>query len=83
MTSERQDRLNLDVDLRLMNVWEELYSRPELSKLLASEDSIEAFSICLRYAYERGYRDALTDKGKLYIDNGFRPPTNTRPSCQR
>ena len=64
----RIDLLELDIDLRLADLWREAYEIGEW-KL----DVVAAF---IRAAYGKGYCDALTEdaRGSLCVDHGYRVP---------
>lgn len=65
-----KDRLSFDIDLRIgLDVWREIWdaAEPAHQALLAS---------LVRYAYGRGYYDALVEpqRGQLCRDHGFVVP---------
>ena len=64
----RIDLLELDIDLRLADLWREASGIGEWSL-----DVVAAF---MRAAYGKGYCDALTedDHGRLCADHGYRVP---------
>jgi hypothetical protein len=64
----RIDLLELDIDLRLNDLWREA--------LGIEEWSIEVVSAFMRAAYGKGYCDALTEElpGSLCADHGYRVP---------
>jgi hypothetical protein len=66
----RQERLELDIDLRLSGLWREVQG--------VTEWSLEAAAAYMRAAYARGYITALTEpddaRGALCRDNGYRVP---------
>jgi hypothetical protein len=64
----RIDLLELDIDLRLTDLWREA--------LGIEEWSIEVVSAFMRAAYGKGYCDALTEDepGSLCADHGYRIP---------
>jgi hypothetical protein len=64
----RVDLLELDIDLRLADLWR------ELSEI--SEWNMEIAAAFMRAAYGKGYCDALTedDAGSLCLDHGYRLP---------
>ncbi len=64
----RIDLLELDIDLRLTDLWREAAS--------IEEWSIEVVSAFMRAAYGKGYCDALTEDqpGSLCADHGYRIP---------
>ena len=64
----RIDLLELDIDLRLADLWREASGITEWSL-----DVVAAF---MRAAYGKGYCDALTEEapGSLCADHGYRVP---------
>lgn len=64
----RIDLLELDIDLRLSDLWREAME--------VREWSIEVVSSLMRAAYGKGYCDALTEErpGALCVDHGYRIP---------
>ncbi len=64
----RVDLLELDIDLRLADLWR------ELSEI--NEWNMEIAAAFMRAAYGKGYCDALTedDAGSLCLDHGYRLP---------
>ena len=70
----RIDLLELDIDLRLTDLWREA--------LGIEEWSIEVVSAFMRAAYGKGYCAALTEDapGSLCADHGYRIPARTPES---
>jgi hypothetical protein len=70
----RIDLLELDIDLRLADLWREAASIEEWSL-----DVVAAF---MRAAYGKGYCDALTEEspGSLCADHGYRVPERACPA---
>ena len=64
----RIDLLELDIDLRLADLWREAASNGEWS--------LEVVAAFMRAAYGKGYCDALTEEapGSLCADHGYRVP---------
>ena len=64
----RLDLLELDIDLRLTDLWREVID--------VSEWNLEVVSAFLRAAYGKGYCDALTEDapGSLCHEHGYRIP---------
>ena len=64
----RIDLLELDIDLRLADLWREAAD--------VSEWSLEIMAAFIRAAYGKGYCDALTEDapGSLCADHGYRVP---------
>ena len=64
----RVDLLELDIDLRLTDLWREIEEIPEWN--------LEIAAAFMRAAYGKGYCDALTedDQGSLCLDHGYRIP---------
>jgi hypothetical protein len=71
----RIDLLELDIDLRLNELWREAIG--------IEEWSIEVVSAFMRAAYGKGYCDALTEDhpGSLCADHGYRVPAR-RPGVR-
>ena len=69
----RIDLLELDIDLRLTDLWREAAE--------IGEWSIEVVAAFMRAAYGKGYCDALTEDapGSLCVDHGYRVPSR-RPA---
>ncbi len=71
----RIDLLELDIDLRLTDLWREAAE--------IDEWSLEVVSAFMRAAYGKGYCDALTEDnpGSLCEDHGYRVPARrTEPA---
>ena len=68
----RIDLLELDIDLRLSDLWREAGE--------ISEWNIEVVAAFMRAAYGKGYCDALTEDapGSLCHDHGYRIPGRRR-----
>ena len=68
----RIDLLELDIDLRLTELWR------EASEI--AEWNIEVVAAFMRAAYGKGYCDALTEDapGSLCADHGYRVPVRKR-----
>jgi hypothetical protein len=64
----RIELLELDIDLRLADLWREAID--------VSDWSLEIVAAFIRAAYGKGYCDALTEEapGSLCIDHGYRMP---------
>jgi hypothetical protein len=64
----RIDLLELDIDLRLTDLWREANE--------ISEWSLEVVGAFMRAAYGKGYCDALTEDspGSLCVEHGYRVP---------
>ena len=69
----RIDLLELDIDMRLVDLWREAAG--------ISEWSLEVVAAFMRAAYGKGYCDALTEEapGSLCADHGYRVPTAASP----
>lgn len=69
----RIDLLELDIDLRLTDLWREAAD--------VSEWSLEIVAAFMRAAYGKGYCDALTEDqpGSLCEEHGYRIPSR-RPA---
>jgi hypothetical protein len=67
----RIELLELDIDLRLNDLWREA--------LGIEEWSLEVVSAFMRAAYGKGYCDALTEElpGSLCAEHGYRVPART------
>lgn len=72
----RLDLLELDIDLRLADLWREAAE--------VGEWSLEVVAAFLRAAYGKGYCDALTEEspGSLCHQHGYRVP-GRRPARSR
>ena len=68
----RIDLLELDIDLRLTDLWREARE--------VTEWNLEVVAAFMRAAYGKGYCDALTEDapGSLCHDHGYRDPGATR-----
>ncbi len=71
MASDRPSRidlLELDIDLRLADLWREAVD--------VYDWSLEIVAAFIRAAYGKGYCDALTEEspGSLCVDHGYRMP---------
>jgi len=68
----RIDLLELDIDLRLTDLWREAAD--------VSEWKLEVVAAFIRAAYGKGYCDALTEDspGSLCLDHGYRIPERVR-----
>ncbi|HEX7083092.1 MAG TPA: hypothetical protein VF186_03160 [Gaiellaceae bacterium] len=64
----RIDLLELDIDLRLAELWREAEG--------IGEWSLEVVAAFMRAAYGKGYCDALTEEspGSLCVEHGYRVP---------
>lgn len=64
----RIDLLELDIDLRLADLWREAVD--------VEDWSLEVVAAFIRAAYGKGYCDALTEEspGALCVDHGYRLP---------
>ena len=64
----RIDLLELDIDLRLADLWREADD--------VAEWNLEVVAAFIRAAYGKGYCDALTEDapGSLCVDHGYRVP---------
>ena len=68
----RIELLELDIDLRLADLWGEACE--------VSEWSLEVVAAFMRAAYGKGYCDALTEDapGTLCRDHGYKIPSRSR-----
>ena len=73
----RIDLLELDIDLRLADLWREAAD--------ISECTLEVVAAFMRAAYGKGYCDALTEDapGSLCQDHGYRVPARRTPVPER
>jgi hypothetical protein len=73
----RIDLLELDIDLRLSDLWREAIE--------VNEWSLEVVSSLMRAAYGKGYCDALTEErpGALCVDHGYRIPARAAAPSER
>ena len=71
----RIDLLELDIDVRLADLWREAND--------ISEWSLEVVGAFMRAAYGKGYCDALTEeaRGSLCADHGYRVPSRQRQTA--
>jgi len=69
------DLLELDIDIRLTDLWREASDIPEWNL-----DVVAAF---MRAAYGKGYCEALTEerRGSLCADHGYRLPARQRSAA--
>ena len=67
-TPTRIDLLELDIDLRLSDLWREAAD--------VTEWNLEVVAAFIRAAYGKGYCDALTEEspGSLCVEHGYRMP---------
>ncbi len=72
-TPTRIDLLELDIDLRLSDLWREAVD--------VSDWSLEVVAAFIRAAYGKGYCDALTEEspGALCAEHGYRMPDRCVP----
>ena len=72
----RIDLLELDIDLRLADLWREAGE--------ISEWSLEVVAAFMRAAYGKGYCDALTEEspGSLCADHGYRVPARNQTASE-
>ncbi len=78
MQPTRIDLLELDIDLRLTDLWREAAD--------ISEWTLDVVAAFMRAAYGKGYCDALTEDqpGSLCQDHGYRiPARRPQPTEQR
>ena len=70
----RIDLLELDIDLRLADLWREASS--------IGEWNMEVVAAFMRAAYGKGYCDALTEEspGMLCAEHGYRVPERRTPA---
>jgi len=70
----RIDLLELDIDLRLTDLWREAAD--------VSEWNLEVVAAFIRAAYGKGYCDALTEAspGALCLEHGYRMPERREAS---
>ena len=71
----RIDLLELDIDLRLADLWREAAG--------ISDWSLDVVAAFMRAAYGKGYCDALTEDspGALCADHGYRVPARRAAAC--
>jgi len=76
-TPTRIDLLELDIDLRLADLWREAGE--------ISEWSIDVVAAFMRAAYGKGYCDSLTEDspGSLCVDHGYRVPARRAAQAER
>jgi hypothetical protein len=68
LSPSRIDLLELDIDLRLADLWREAVD--------VDDWSLEIVAAFIRAAYGKGYCDAFTEEspGSLCVDHGYRMP---------
>ena len=73
----RIDLLELDIDLRLTDLWREAVD--------VGEWNLDVVAAFIRAAYGKGYCDALTEEspGALCLDHGYRMPERPASSTAR
>ena len=73
---DRLDRLALDIDLRLREVWEFAFD----IKFDHGSFDMESVGVLMRAAYGRGYMDGLEEpvEAQLCRDHGYRVPKRAR-----
>ena len=73
----RIDLLELDIDLRLADLWREAGE--------IAEWNLEVVAAFMRAAYGKGYCDALTEDapGSLCVDHGYRMPERQAAHARR
>ena len=73
----RIDLLELDIDLRLADLWREAGE--------ISEWNIDVVAAFMRAAYGKGYCDSLTEDapGSLCVDHGYRVPARRATQAER
>lgn len=71
----RIDLLELDIDLRLADLWREAAD--------VSDWNLEIVAAFIRAAYGKGYCDVLTEEspGSLCVDHGYRMPDRRLSAC--
>ena len=76
-TPTRIDLLELDIDLRLADLWREAGE--------ISEWNIDVVAAFMRAAYGKGYCDSLTEDspGALCVDHGYRVPARRAAQAER
>ena len=76
-TPTRIDLLELDIDLRLADLWREAGE--------ISEWNIDVVAAFMRAAYGKGYCDSLTEDspGSLCVDHGYRVPARRAAQAER
>jgi hypothetical protein len=70
MGNQRKDTLAMTIDVRLAELWAELF------ELRSEQLDMELLGWFLRAAYGQGYTDALreTQRGQLCLDLGYAVP---------
>ncbi len=73
-TPTRIDLLELDIDVRLTDLWREAID--------VDEWNLEVVAAFIRAAYGKGYCDALTEEspGALCVEHGYRMPERPVPA---
>ena len=75
-TPTRIDLLELDIDVRLTDLWREAID--------VDEWNLEVIAAFIRAAYGKGYCDALTEEspGALCVEHGYRMPERPVPASR-
>ena len=75
MSPTRIDLLELDIDLRLTDLWCEAGD--------ITDWNLEVVAAFMRAAYGKGYCDSLTEAspGSLCLDHGYRIPARRMPAA--
>ncbi len=72
MTTTRLERLELDIDFRIHDLWQELWG--DFAAHIRDDHDREVIAVFMRAAYGKGYMDALKDRGELCRDHGYTVP---------
>ena len=64
----RADRINLDLDIRLSEIWTYIDNDDY------DDDQLEILATLLRASYAAGYIDGTLEDGTLFTDHGARRP---------
>ena len=87
--SDKRESLKVDVDTRLLDIWEVLWEPGHLADTLREDEGLATvIGSGLRAAYVRGYLDALQEesqgrRGELAREHGYREPYAGQRSADR
>lgn len=68
--------LELEIDLRMRNIWADMRGKQSEGETMLSEEQIPYVAALCRAAYGKGYEDALREpvRGQLHITCGYAVP---------
>lgn len=73
MAEWNADAVETDIDSRLSVMWAMIWSGTRLGEVMDQDEILsDQVARTMRYAYTRGYWDALhEERGRLFTDHGF------------